>query len=115
LLALDRAFDSQSVVLLHAYAGSGKTTTAAEFAHWYSLTGGVKGPVIFTTLERYKPLVRVLDDFGNVFQDALEKSGTPWGALNDSKRRNVALQVLQQVPVLWIWDNVGFCRAFARR
>jgi CHAT domain len=32
LLALDRAFDTQKVVLLHAYAGSGKTTTAAEFA-----------------------------------------------------------------------------------
>ncbi|MBM3150188.1 MAG: CHAT domain-containing protein, partial [Chloroflexi bacterium] len=29
LLALDRAFDTQSVVLLHAYAGSGKTATAA--------------------------------------------------------------------------------------
>jgi tetratricopeptide (TPR) repeat protein len=106
LLALDRAFDSQSVVLLHAYAGSGKTTTAAEFARWYSLTGGVKGPVIFTSFERHKPLARVLDDFGNVFQDALEKSGVQWGALDDAKRRNVALQVLQQVPVLWIWDNV---------
>ncbi|MGD9101866.1 MAG: CHAT domain-containing protein, partial [Anaerolineae bacterium] len=32
LLALDRAFDAQRVVLLHAYAGSGKTATAAEFA-----------------------------------------------------------------------------------
>jgi len=40
LLALDRAFDKQQVVLLHAYAGSGKTTTAAEFSRWYSLTGG---------------------------------------------------------------------------
>ena len=31
LLALDRAFDKQRIVLLHAYAGSGKTSTAAEF------------------------------------------------------------------------------------
>lgn len=106
LLALDRAFDNQSVVLLHAYAGSGKTTTAAEFARWYSLTGGVKGPVLYTSFERHKPLARVLDDFGTVFQDALEKSGRPWGALDESKRRNVALQVMQQVPILWIWDNV---------
>jgi hypothetical protein len=30
LLALDRAFDTQAIVLLHAFAGSGKTTTAAE-------------------------------------------------------------------------------------
>lgn len=41
LLALDRAFDSQKIVLLHAFAGSGKTTTAAEFARWYALTGGL--------------------------------------------------------------------------
>ncbi len=56
LLALDRAFDTQHVVLLHAYAGSGKTTTAAEFARWYAQTGGVEGPVLFTSFEHYKPL-----------------------------------------------------------
>lgn len=106
LLALDRAFDSQSVVLLHAYAGSGKTTTAAEFARWYQQTGGVKGPVLFTSFERHKPLARVLDDFASVFQDALGKSGVNWGALDDTDRRAVALQVFGQVPVLWIWDNV---------
>jgi MoxR-like ATPase len=38
LLALDRAFDNDNILLLHAYAGSGKTTTAAEFARWYALT-----------------------------------------------------------------------------
>ncbi len=32
LLALDRAFDDLSIVLLHAYAGAGKSATAAEFA-----------------------------------------------------------------------------------
>ena len=32
LLALDRAFDTQPVVLLHAFAGAGKSSTAAEFA-----------------------------------------------------------------------------------
>jgi hypothetical protein len=26
--------------------------------------------------------------------------------LDDAQRRDMALQVLQQVPVLWIWDNV---------
>ena len=40
------------IVLLHAYAGSGKTTTAAEFARWYALTGGVDGPVLFTSFEQ---------------------------------------------------------------
>ncbi len=41
ILALDRAFDDHRVVLLHAYAGQGKTSTAVEFARWYSVTGGL--------------------------------------------------------------------------
>jgi tetratricopeptide (TPR) repeat protein len=106
LLALDRAFDRDDIVLLHAYAGSGKTSTASEFARWYSLTGGVDGPVLFTTFERYLPLPRVLDRIGQVFGQALEGAGVHWLALDDAARRQVALQVLAQVPVLWIWDNV---------
>jgi tetratricopeptide (TPR) repeat protein len=106
LLALDRAFDRSSIVLLHAYAGSGKTTTAAELARWYSLTGGVDGPVLFTTFEHYLPLPRVLDRIGQVFGSALEGAGVHWLALDDATRRQVALQVLAQIPVLWIWDNV---------
>jgi tetratricopeptide (TPR) repeat protein len=106
LLALDRAFDTQSIVLLHAYAGSGKTSTAAEFGRWYALTGGVEGLVLFTSFERYLPLARVLDKIGQVFGDALEAAGVHWLALSDEQRRDIALQLLQQVSVLWIWDNV---------
>lgn len=106
LLALDRAFDSHSIVLLYAYAGSGKTTTSAEFARWYSLTGGVQGPVLFTSFEQYMPLPRVLDHLGEVFGTTLEQSGVNWLALDDDNRRDMALQVLTQIPVLWIWDNV---------
>jgi tetratricopeptide (TPR) repeat protein len=114
LLALDRAFDTQPIVLLHAYAGSGKTATAAEFARWYALTGGlegpalsgVEGPVLFTSFEQYKPLARVLDQIEQMFGPALEAAGVNWLALPDDARRQVALQVLGQIPVLWIWDNV---------
>jgi tetratricopeptide (TPR) repeat protein len=106
LLALDRAFDTQPIVLLHAYAGSGKTSTAAEFARWYSQTDGIDGPVLFTSFEQYKPLPRVLDRIGEVFGALLEQSGIHWLALDDANRRAVALDVLKQVPVLWIWDNV---------
>jgi tetratricopeptide (TPR) repeat protein len=106
LLALDRAFDNQQIVLLHAYAGSGKTTTAAEFARWYALTGGVDGPVLFTPFEQYRPLARVLDQIEQIFGPALEQAGVQWLSLTDAQRRQVALDVLQQIPVLWIWDNV---------
>lgn len=112
LLALDRAFDKHQVVLLHAYAGSGKTMTAAEFARWYSQTGGLPmagagtAPILFTSFEQYKPLERVLDTIGQVFGPTLEASGIQWLALSDEERLNVTAQVLKQIPVLWIWDNV---------
>jgi tetratricopeptide (TPR) repeat protein len=106
LLALDRAFDTQPIVLVHAYAGSGKTATAAEFARWYALTGGVEGPVLFTSFEQYRPLARVLDQIEQMFGPALEAAGVNWLALPDDARRQVALQVMAQIPVLWIWDNV---------
>ncbi|MGH8931390.1 MAG: CHAT domain-containing protein, partial [Egibacteraceae bacterium] len=108
LLALDRAFDTQPIVLLHAWAGAGKTS----LARWYQLTGGLRGsegdgPVLFTTFTRHTPLVRVLDDLGVAFGPALRAAGVHWDALNDdAERRAVALQILGQVPVLWIWDNV---------
>jgi signal recognition particle GTPase len=40
LLDLNRAFNTEPVVLLHGLAGAGKTATAAEFARWYVRTGG---------------------------------------------------------------------------
>jgi hypothetical protein len=107
LLNLDRAFDTQPVVLLHAFAGRGKTTTAAEFARWYGLTGGVDGPVLFTSFEQYKPLAQVLNEsIGQLFYQPLRAAGVDWLTLDDKTRRAVALDVLRQVPVLWIWDNV---------
>ncbi len=108
LLALDRAFDRDRIVLLHAYAGAGKTAAAAEFARWYRDTGGLEGgPVLFTSFESYRPLYQVLGDFGEVFAATLEHHGIHWGALADlESRRHIALQVMAQVPLLWIWDNL---------
>jgi tetratricopeptide (TPR) repeat protein len=107
LYALDRAFDAHRTVLLHAYAGSGKTSTAAEFARWYALTGGVEGPVLFSSFERHLPLARLLDKIGEVFGRWLSSKGIEWDAVTrPGQRRKVALDVLRQVPVLWIWDNV---------
>lgn len=106
LFALDRAFDHDRIVLLHAYAGGGKTASAAEFARWYTLTGGNEGPVLFTSFERYTPLALVLDDFGTAFAPLLAANRIQWLSLTDVQRRAVALQVLSRVPALWVWDNV---------
>jgi len=114
LLALDRAFDTQSVVLLHGNAGSGKTSTAVEFARWYSLTGGIEGPVLFTSFERYQPLERVLYEVGQAFEQTLEDGGISWFGLSAEMRRHLILQILHQVDVLWIWDNVDTIAGFSR-
>jgi hypothetical protein len=106
LLALDRAFDRHKIVLMHAYAGSGKTATAAEFARWYRRTGGIAGPVLFDSFERYRPLATLLDKIGTLFGPVLESNGIHWLALDERQRRALALAILKQFPVFWIWDNV---------
>ncbi|MFH1372836.1 MAG: CHAT domain-containing protein [bacterium] len=106
LLALDRAFDSQRVVLLSAYAGSGKTETAREFARWYSLTGGVEGPVFFTSFERHQTLAQLLGRLEPIYEQMRGAQLPPWMTLKPAEKRSIALQILKQVPLLWIWDNV---------
>ena len=115
LLALDRALDTQSVVLLHAFAGAGKSTTAAEFARWYSATGGLDHPdhpdwgpgaVLWSSFEHHLTADRVIGAAGDHFTGLLEANGIPWQAITDPwQRRDIVLQVLAQLPVLWVWDN----------
>jgi tetratricopeptide (TPR) repeat protein len=117
LLLLDRAFDAHPVVLLHAYAGQGKTATAVEFARWYAQTGGL-GPqlsgrqaptavVLFTSFEQPTDLDDALNQVGQLFGLLLQANGIEWHALNrPGQRRQLVMQLLRQIPVLWIWDNV---------
>lgn len=109
ILALDRAFDDYCVVLLHAYAGQGKTSTAVEFARWYSVTGGLgeQPLVLFASFESHTDLDDLLNQIGQLFAPLLEAQGIHWSAMNDpEKRRQLVLQILRLAPILWIWDNV---------
>lgn len=109
LLALDRGFDQHRIVLLHAYAGQGKSSTAVEFARWYALTGGL-GPqpiVLFSSFEQHLDLASLLNQLATPFLPVLEANDIHWHALNKpDERRALVLQLLRQIPVLWIWDNV---------
>ncbi len=109
LLALDRAFDEHRVVLLHAYAGQGKSSTAVEFARWYSVTGGLGEPplVLLASFESHTDLDDLLNQIGQTFSPMLKAQGIEWSAINEpDQRRQLVLQILRFVPVLWIWDNV---------
>lgn len=109
ILALDRAFDEHRVVLLHAYAGQGKTSTAVEFARWYALTGGLSTPprVLFTSFESHTDLTALLNQVGQLCSPMLAAQGLDWSAVNEpGQRRQLVLQILRTVPILWIWDNV---------
>jgi hypothetical protein len=107
LLALDRAFDSAKVVLLHAYAGSGNTATAAEFARWYMQTGGSEGPVLFTCFETKHTLGQIIDQLGRCLEPLPKDEGIQWAAIIDAEeRRRQALRILSRADLFWIWDNL---------
>jgi hypothetical protein len=111
LLSLDRAFDSHQVVLLHSWAGAGKTSTAAEFARWYRLTGGLntpsgQGKMLFTSFAEYCPLSKVLGELADAFGPELRARNDRWDTLPEAAKRDIAIELLAQVPTLWIWDNV---------
>ncbi len=128
LLMLDRAFDAHSIVLLHAYAGQGKTATAVEFARWYAQTGGLTplspegrgvggegfSPlVLFTSFESHTNLTDALNQIGHIFAPLLQANGIEWHALNDNQqRRGLVMNLLRQIPLLWIWDNVELVAGF---
>lgn len=116
LLAIDRALDTKNVVLLFSYAGSGKTSTAAEFARWYHATGGNVGPFLFTSFVHYKPLKDVLNEtIGRIFHRELERVGINWFTLTDEQRREETLKLLADRSVLWVWDNVEPISGFPTR
>jgi hypothetical protein len=116
LLALDRAFDTHNVVLLYAYAGAGKSSTVAEFARWYQATGGLDdsshrdwGPsaLLWSSFERHLTADQLVSRAAGQFADLLEANGIHWQAITSpAQRRALVLQVLKQMPTLWVWDNI---------
>ena len=125
LLALDRAFDTHPVVLLHAFAGAGKSSTAAEFARWYQATGGLDspahpeggpGPMLWSSFEHYLPLERLLNAVGDHFSRLLEASSIHFAAITSpGQRRSLILEILAQIPTLWVWDNIEPVTGFPAR
>jgi tetratricopeptide (TPR) repeat protein len=114
ILAVERALAAKPIALLQGEEGAGKTACAAEFARWYAATDGVEGPVLYTSFEHHRPLRAVLDQLGGVFRRSLESAGYRWQTMSGDERRQAALHVLSQIPVLWIWDSVDAISGSAR-
>lgn len=115
LLALDRAFDENRIVLLYAYAGQGKTSTAVEFVRWYSSTGGLgeQPRVILTSFGLHIDLNDLLNQIAQLFAPILIPEGIFWSALSDKNRRlEEVKKLLRKVPIFWIWDNVETVAGF---
>jgi tetratricopeptide (TPR) repeat protein len=106
LLELDRQFQSARLVLMWGQVGSGKTVTAAEFARWLAQTGGMQGPVLFTSFREPRPVHRVVDEVATAFAPQLRDRGIEWLTLDDTSRVRVLIDLLRATPCFWIWDNV---------
>ncbi|MBI3796026.1 MAG: CHAT domain-containing protein [Deltaproteobacteria bacterium] len=106
VLELERAFQTETVVLLSGMAGVGKTETAVGFARWRTETGALDGPIFFFRFEHYLPLTQVCDRVGQVFQPIIkEQLQQEWHLLNAEQRHRLAVSILRQVPCLLLWDN----------
>ncbi len=103
---LEKAFERETIVLLQAMAGVGKTTTAVGFARWWAETGALDGPIFFFSFESYTTLAHVCDQIGAAFREVIKKeSGLEWHLLDSSQRCQLTVGIVRQVPCLMIWDN----------
>jgi tetratricopeptide (TPR) repeat protein len=106
MLELDRAFRTETVVLLEGMAGVGKTEAAVGFARWRAETGGLDGPIFFFRFEHYLPLAQVCDRVGVTFHKVIKQQlEVEWHLLDAEQRRRVALDVLKRERCFLIWDN----------
>jgi CHAT domain/AAA ATPase domain len=105
LLALDRAFDTQPIVLLHGDAGIGKTATAAEFARWYVRTGGASPPVIYTSLTQHATMAGLATSLAALLAGGPAAAPALSCVAGEQHLRAIG-QLMCQTPMLWILDDL---------
>lgn len=105
LLQLERAVETEAIVLLQGFAGSGKTAMAVAFARWWAETGGLEGPALFFSFANYLPIERVYERIGDTFEEVLRAQGIEWWLISQDQRSQLAVQILRQIPCLLILDH----------
>ena len=116
LLALDRAFDTQHGRAAARVRRGGQVLDGGgvrPLVPGHRRPGSPRAPgvgpgaVLWSSFEHHLTADRVIGAAGDYFAGLLEASGIQWAAVTDpAQRRDLVLQVLAQVPVLWVWDNV---------
>ncbi|GAF80587.1 unnamed protein product, partial [marine sediment metagenome] len=115
ILKLEDSFEKETIVLLQAMAGVGKSTTAVGFARWWEETGALQGPIFFFSFESYTTLVQVCDLIGGVFRKIIKAQlQVEWHLLDIAQRRRLAVDILRQNACLLIWDNFEPVAGFPR-
>ena len=115
ILKLEESFEEETIVLLQAMAGVGKSTTAVGFARWWKETNALQGPIFFFSFESYTTLLQVCDCIGGVFREIIKAQlQVEWHLLDIAQRRRLAVDILRQIPCLLIWDNFEPVAGFPR-
>ncbi len=109
LLDLERAFRSETIVLLDGMVGVGKTETAVSFARWWAETGALDDPwsrVFFFSFANHLAAAEVCDCIGRQYNSLVRKQlHCDWQLLNAKQRLQIVVAILKQVPCVLIWDN----------
>lgn len=104
LLLIDRTFDKNKVALLYGLAGAGKTAAAIEFARWYMATSSSVQNVLFTSFEGPKTVEELIAPLEPFIAPGPRRQ--KWSRSGYLARRQIALETLDEMRPLWIWDNV---------
>ena len=100
ILELERAFESNPVVLLSGAAGVGKSEVALGLAAWLEKSGGRPDGVFHTTFDVGAGLDKALHETGSSL------AGLEFGDLSAAARRRWLLDYLREHQALLVWDGV---------
>ena len=100
ILELERAFESNPVVLLSGAAGVGKSEVALGLAAWLEKSGGRPDGVFHTTFDVGAGLDKALHETGSSL------AGLEFGDLSAAARRRWLLDHLREHQALLVWDGV---------
>jgi tetratricopeptide (TPR) repeat protein len=104
LLLIDRTFDKNKIALLYGLAGAGKTATAVEFARWYMATSNFAQTILFTSFEEPRTVDELIAPLESFLDSGQRRQ--KWSRSGYPSRRQIALETIDEMRFLWIWDNV---------